>query len=100
MERPRFEQLKKESWEIVKELNELSNEELLSRLQECSQWELEDVKGACYKSDPGSSSGSDGGIHTLRANAARASMSVPDFRDAIERISDAVREIEQKKPSP
>lgn len=79
---------------MIKELDGLNDDELLIKLRHCSPLELDNISVACWKADPGGSTGSDGGIHIARTNATRAGMNLLDFQEAIGRIEGAISQIQ------
>ena len=54
---------------MIRDLDVLTDVELLDRLEQCSSVELDNIDVACWKIDPGGSTGTDGGIHIARTNA-------------------------------
>src|ERR1700675_2511097 len=88
----------KPSWEIIKELHRLSDEELRAKLRNCSRLELGNIEAASYIA--ADSTGSDGGLHNSRANAKRAGMPLTDFDHEIARIWDAIEDVRQEQSAP
>jgi hypothetical protein len=97
---PDYYKSKQESWEIVKELSILSPDELTRRIRVASADEIESIKGALFKADPGGLAGSDGGTHIARANAERAGMTLPEFTAALRRIDDCIWDLQKDQPDP
>lgn len=89
--------IKKEGWEVIRELHYLSDEEIRAKLHNCTSLEIDEIEGACYKADPGGSTGSDGGTHIARANAARAGMTLEEFTNTIQRIDTIIWEIKKQQ---
>lgn len=95
MKGPESPEIRKECWEIIRELHRLSDIELQERLFNSPPSEISTIETACYNADPRDSTGSDGSRHIVRANARRAGMQFEDFQDEIIRIEGAIEKLKE-----
>ncbi len=80
-----------ETWEVVRNLADLTEADLEQQLGGMSEQEIADLRGALTQAQA-VGEGEDGGTHAMRSMAQRAGMSYEDFSMAIEKIEKAIEQ--------